>query len=485
MFDPRVSPDYRWVRVSTRPLYEPARKQGIGTRMREFIGLLPFGRDDGLSRFSFERSLAEVGVPATDMSPEDELVQLLKEAAEIEQGLMLQYLYAAYSLKVLIAAGAVRMIAIEEMGHFMTVQNLLAACGSAPSFGRGRWDQGNAFKPFPFRLEPASVGSLAKYAVAEMPDPALVPAGVKPDLPELIDQADNSAGQPVEAHRVGLLYAKIYWLLRRNDDPLPDPTKEPWAAFPIAEMAANADLKGRHVKDGFVTDAKDVNAVPEQWRGNYTSVIVDPISGRDSALAAIAEIAAQGEGFGNVAQSHFGRFVDAWRLAKASTDLALPIAVDPFYGANGGAHGDEITSADGRLFALMADKFYELVLLCTAAHLLLPKNTTPEMRAKPAKAAIVAMRDCLSVLAGTLSSIALSGQSTGKFCGLPFTAPSTPLAPDLKKVAGRARDVMAEVHQVIDEVDQSNASSTLKIAADGIGDTLDDPIKPLLSSLPT
>ncbi|MET4608189.1 hypothetical protein ABIB90_007695 [Bradyrhizobium sp. JR4.1] len=484
MFNPRVSPDYRWVRVSTRPLYQLARKQGMGARMRELIGLLPFRRDDGLSRFSFERSLAELGVPATDMSPEDELVQLLNEAAEIEQGLMLQYLYAAYSLKVLIAAGAVRLIAIEEMGHFVTVQNLLAACGSAPSFGRGRWGQGNGFRPFPFRLEAASVGSLAKYAVAEMPDPALVPPDVKPDLPDLIAQADNSAGEPVEGHRVGLLYAKIYWLLRQNDDPLPDPTKEPWVGFPVADMAANADLRGRHVRDGFVIDARDVSAMPEQWRGNYTSVIVDPISGRDSALGAIAEIAAQGEGFGNVAQSHFGRFVEAWRLAKASNDLALPVAVNPFYAGNEGAPGDEITSADGRLFALMADKVYELVLLCTAAHLLLPKTTTPEIRAKPAKAAIVAMRDCLSVLAGTLSSIAVSDQSQGKVCGLPFTAPSTPLAPDLQKVAGRARDVMAEVHQVISEVDQSNASSTLKITAASIGDTLDDPIKPLLDSLP-
>ncbi|MET4448508.1 hypothetical protein ABIB75_006818 [Bradyrhizobium sp. GM2.2] len=484
MFNPRVSPNYRWVRVSTRPSYQLARKQGIGVRMREFIDFLPFRRDDGLSRFSFERSLDELGVPATDMSPEDELVQLLNEAAEIEQGLMLQYLYAAYSLKVLIAAGAVRLIAIEEMGHFVTVQNLLVACGAAPSFGRGRWDQGNAFKPFPYRLEAASVGSLAKYVVAEMPDPALVPADVKPDLSDIIALADKSAGEPVEAHRVGLLYAKIYWLLRQNDDPLPDPTKEPWVGFPVAEMAANPDLRGRHVRDGFVNDARDVNATPDQWRGNYTSVIVDPISGRDSALAAIAEIAAQGEGFGNVAQSHFGRFVDAWRLAKTSSDLALPVAVDPFYAKSGGGPGDEITTADGRLFALMADKVYELVLLCIAAHLLLPKATAPEIRAKPAKAAIVAMRDCLSVLAGTLSTIVLSDQIQGKVCGLPFTAPSTPLAPDLKKVVVRARDVMAELHQVISEVDQSNASSTLKITADSIGDTLDDPIKPLLESVP-
>ncbi|MEY9401888.1 hypothetical protein ABIF79_008263 [Bradyrhizobium japonicum] len=481
MFDPRVSPDYRWVRVSTRPRYELARKQSLGGRMRGFFDLLPFRRGDDLSRFSFERSLAEVGVPATDMSPEDELVQLLKEAADIEQGLMLQYLYAAYSLKVLVAAGAVRLIAVEEMGHFVTVQNLLAACGSAPSFGRGRWDRGNPFKPFPFRLEAASVGTLAKYAVAEMPDPALVSADVKPDLPDLTAQADAAAGTPVEAHRVGLLYAKIYWLLRRNDDPLPDPSKEAWAGFPVAEMAANADLRGRHVRDGFVVDATAANATPEQWRGNYRSVIVDPISGRESALGAVAEIAAQGEGFANVAQSHFGRFVEAWRLAKASTDLALPVAVDPFYA---GVGGDEITSTDGRLFALMADKIYELVLLCTATHLLLPKATTPDVRAKPAKAAIVAMRDCLSVLAGTLSSIPVSDQSPGKVCGLPFTAPSTPTSPDLKKVVGRAREVMAEVHRTIGEVDQSNVSSALKITAASIGDTLDDPIKLLLDSIP-
>jgi hypothetical protein len=484
MFNPSVLPDYHWIRVSTRPDDQIVHKLSIGARVKDFIGILPFRRDDGLSRFSFENALAQVGVPATDMSPEDELVQLLHEAAEIEQGLMLQYLYAAYSLKVLIVSGAVRLIAIEEMGHFVTVQNLLAACGGPPFFGRGRWDQRNEFKPFPFRLEPASVGALAKYAVAEMPDPSLVPVDVKPDLSTLIAQADSAAGTPVEAHRVGLLYAKIYWLLRQNDDPLADPTREPWPGFPVAAMAANADLRGRHVGDGFVADAHDANATPQQWRGNYTSVIVEPISGRDDALRAIAEIAAQGEGFGNVAQGHFARFVEAWRMARSSNDLSWPVAVDPFYAGNGGVSGDEITSADGRLFALMADKMYELVLLCTAAHLLLPAAATPDVRAKPAKAAVVSMRDCLSILAGTLSSIPLSDQSQGKVCGLPFTAPSTLLAPDLKQVVDRARDVIAELHQVIGDVDRSNASSTLKITADSIGDTLDDPITPLLNSLP-
>src|SRR5215203_6007635 len=87
----------------------------------------------------------QTGVPLHDppLSPRDEAVFLLHTAAEIEQALMVQYLYAAYSLKKpeQIPAGdplrtehqqavarwraTLLSIAKEEMGHLMTVQNLL------------------------------------------------------------------------------------------------------------------------------------------------------------------------------------------------------------------------------------------------------------------------------------------------------------------------------------------------------------------------
>ena len=74
------------------------------------------------------------------MAPLEELVLLLHTAAEIEHSLMVQYLYAAYSLpdqspqkewqESLIA------IARQEMGHLLATQNILMAVGAPLNFER-------------------------------------------------------------------------------------------------------------------------------------------------------------------------------------------------------------------------------------------------------------------------------------------------------------------------------------------------------------
>ncbi len=84
-------------------------------------------------------------------SPLDKAEILLESAAEIEHALMVQYLYAAYSLKSSdevvdpaqqaalddLAWPAVLFgIAREEMGHLMTVQNMLLLLGLPPNFER-------------------------------------------------------------------------------------------------------------------------------------------------------------------------------------------------------------------------------------------------------------------------------------------------------------------------------------------------------------
>lgn len=490
MLHRRRSLKYHRVHVPTRESQLSAHLKR--TDISELLArTIPTSRFDSLglaSRFSFEGALENIGLPGTNKTPEVELVDLLNNAAEIEHGLMLQYLYATYSLTNLMIAGILRTIAIEEMGHFISVQNLLMACGAKPYLGISDWTSQTLFQPFTFKLEPASVGSLAKYTVAEMPDPARVPPSIEPDLPELIAQADAAAGSPVEAHRVGLLYAKIYWLLRRSDDPLPDPNDEPWLGFPVAEMAANEELAGRHVGDEFLMDAQDVNAQPEHWRGNYTSVIVEPISGRDAALRAIAKISAQGEGFGDTPEGHFERFVEVWRLAKTSQNLARSMPVNPFYSSSGGgspAIGEEITSSAGRQFARMGDELYEVVLLCTAANLLLPSGTAPAIRRKPAKASVIAMRDCLSAVAHALSTIPMhDADEMEKVCGLPFLVTPVDVAPNLKAVIDRAHEVVGGLQATVNEIKQENAKPELVAIADNVGTTIGEEVLPRLDSLP-
>lgn len=496
MFASRRPTSYKWIKVpAARGLLSTRSIPEIETAVHGIETVHPLSDSIDLSGLllpaptrplSFAEALASVGVPATNKSPEDELLDLLQNAAEIEHGLMLQYLYTVYSLKISMISGILRLIAIEEMGHFISVQNLLIACGAEPHFGNGEWTDQTVFQPFPFKLEPASAGSLAKYTIAEMPDPTNVPENVKPDLPTIIAEADTSAKSPVETHRVGLLYAKIYWLLRSNDEPLADPKKEPWVGFPVAEMAAKPELKGKHVSDAFIADVKDRNGLPEQWIGNYKSVIVIPISDRGSALQSIARISGQGEGFGDTPQGHFERFLEAWRLAKKSEDLAVKAPTNPFYkdGPPPLGTGDKIMSAAGRQFARLGDGLYELVLLCIAANLLLASGTASDVRAKPAKAAIVAMRDCLSTVANALKTIPLDeANGESRVCGLPFSAVPE-VESKVKAVLDRASTVTADLGTILEEITQGDASDTLKGIAQDIGSTIKEEITPKLDSLP-
>ena len=78
------------------------------------------------------------------------LIYMLCEAAELEHGIMCQYLFAAFSLKQredeVLTKGelaaverwrrAISHVATEEMLHLALVHNLLSAIGAAPHFGR-------------------------------------------------------------------------------------------------------------------------------------------------------------------------------------------------------------------------------------------------------------------------------------------------------------------------------------------------------------
>ncbi|MEZ5934366.1 MAG: ferritin-like domain-containing protein [Alphaproteobacteria bacterium] len=112
-------------------------------------------------------------------APRDEAIFWLTAAAEIEHFLMVQYLFSAYSLNPA-GAGAqqtnvtnlqnsILQIAREEMGHLITVQNLLHILGAPLHFGREHSPYASDIYPFRFKLEPMSLPSLAKYVMAESP----------------------------------------------------------------------------------------------------------------------------------------------------------------------------------------------------------------------------------------------------------------------------------------------------------------------------
>ena len=165
-----------------------------------------------------------------------ELLRLLNVAAEIEHGLMAQYLYCVFSIKPryqgLAGTGApnasdIMGVAVQEMQHLGKVNNLLGALGAAPALVREDFPYEPDIIPFRFRLEPMSRASLAKYVWTESPVGAtdLAKAQTSEDRMFCHD-LDLALGGERRPNLVGPLYDAVIGLVKELDatrDPsLPD-----------------------------------------------------------------------------------------------------------------------------------------------------------------------------------------------------------------------------------------------------------------------
>jgi hypothetical protein len=431
-------------------------------------------------------ALETIGVPSIAGSPEHELAELLKFAAEIEHGLMAQYLYALYSAQQGSVKGALMLVAIEEMGHLITVQNLLAAAGEPPWLGRYDWSQ-SPFAPFAFRLEPASRLSIAKYAVCEMPeiDSPDITAAQHVLLPDILKDARTSA-DGVDPIRIGLLYAKIYWLLRRDDLPLANPDDEPWSNFPVSDFAASPTLKGRHVKDASFAGPAEKQAEIDPWQSDQNSVIVHAVSSRDDALAAVSDVAEQGEGFGSTPDGHFDHFVTLYEQIKDQSGIAYAVPTDPWYGTVDPPGRDplnKITSPDGEKFARLADQVYALILLSTALFPLLPASADPAHRKGVGQAALALMQGGMRQIGLILPTIERDGAAAGLVAAMCFGQPA-------EGIAGEAAAVLAQIKSLLDEAvttaEQIAATTTVltrKNKAKQIAGSLRNDARPLFDQI--
>jgi hypothetical protein len=115
-----------------------------------------------------------------------ELINALTEAAELEHGLLCQYLFAAFSMKrrpdegvsdtqaELIRGweGVILEVARQEMAHLGTVCNLLTAVGGAPHFRRPNFPQPAPYYPagVEFTLQPFGDAALERFILFERPE---------------------------------------------------------------------------------------------------------------------------------------------------------------------------------------------------------------------------------------------------------------------------------------------------------------------------
>jgi hypothetical protein len=292
-----------------------------------------------------------------DMTWRDHLLMLLSFGATVEHCLMVQYLYAAYSLRIdepdkdrrkMIERWRADILAVakEEMGHLLTVQNLRLLLGSTVDIGRDSSPWAQEYYPYPFTLEPVSQLSLSCFVYAEAPSfdasdtefSALERALVKDEILPTLHKYFGSSFE-TDVHRVGVLYEQIIDIISHRDN-IPD---EMFVESSY-EFQASFDEWGRGYKppprqldaEGNLVEGKPNPGEENPKSGNGKRkpgddepkpadggiVQIDRMATRADALKALRALAAQGEAphlrnpllLGSKdEESHFVRFLKIYR----------------------------------------------------------------------------------------------------------------------------------------------------------------------------
>lgn len=422
-----ISPILEWAKANTKPK-ESAAKSMFMTSGK------PLSHCDSLN------SAKPFKVPS-QFNGKDYITMLLQIDAEIEQGLMLQYLYSAYSMggsqipekyqeKVHTWQNIILGIAKEEMGHFISVQNVLKVIGAPLNFGRESYPWDSPFYPFPFTLERFSLSSLAKYVYAEAPCEWL--ESDDPLAAEIRTSVDATVSDP---HTVGALFIVLLQLIN-------DPKVISDETFQAAtyNYQAKFDEWGR----GYTGGNRGSDG-----KGIYTKspdVLVAPLLSRDDAYNALSEIAEQGEGLEqkDAVPSHFERFLHIYKEYKVilkETDGAFDpsrnVATNPYVGSKAeieesGSDAteeeiNEITDPEAKLWANLCDIRYRLLLNFLNHSFLLDNgfnnsgNSSPRgMIINSAFGEMYNLRSLATILVQTPIA-----KNSHKMAGPPFTLPYT------------------------------------------------------------
>jgi len=287
------------------------------------------------------------------LSPRDEAIFFLHMASEVEHSLMIQYLYAGFSLggaqvpedkKEFVNDWRVKIMGIarEEMGHLITVQNILHSIGGPLTFQREDFPFDSKLYPFHFSLERLTKNSLAKYVVAEMPSDETLKNNL-PLIKELkaikaIAQMGNK-GKPI--NRVGVIYETIQKLL--------DGVKD----------------------EDFLKDSDKFQSPHSAWGTNDPNIIIEVATSRAEAKAALAKVAEQGEGDKDDLEtpaetSHFDRFLNIYRAFPSARGWQASKLVPLNPSTNLPASDPDpsiITDEQALLWAQLSNQRYRMILL--------------------------------------------------------------------------------------------------------------------------
>ena len=431
-----------------------------------------------------ETLIEEYGIPSIDgaTSAREEAVGLLQVAAEIEHGLMVAYLYGLMTLKELRSdpAMAIREVAVEEMAHLLSVQNLLMVLGEEPHLERQDQNTNNPFSPFKFSLEPVSSHSLAKYVAAERPEEADIPQEMREEVNRIVEQA-KAANEGADIKRVGLVYARLAYLFSNPEE------KEgsefmgvPLSLFHLAEV--NHD---NHIKDSDFASADHLSkyiARYADWGASYDLIILPGIDASDTAdeirnksLTAIEKVAEQGEGtHGDLEDSHFMKFFMVYGeyANNQGPDWPKSVPVNPTWQANANATEQSlISNPAAQHFAHLFDIRYAISLLTILQYLHF--ENASEGRIKMLKWTFEEMRSHMADYGSSLTQFRRTrGELQAPFCAAPSFLLLDKHFPDSIEETWKS---LLEKHelslQVVEQLLQSMEENECLECQDCLGDT--------------
>ena len=421
----------------------------------------------------------------------DHLILLLHIAAELEHSLMIEYLYAAYSLggrdarkeedRVLEWRDAILSVAREEMGHLLTVQNCLCLLGGPISFEREDYPWDTPYYPFEFCLEPLTLHSLAKYVFAEMPR-AYMSARKPPGLTreeaeerriaqEAIRLLGASAGRPV-----GEVYDSII-------DIISDPTKIPDSDFDpdTYGIQASFDDWGRSYRPGpFAPHAAVTDAPPPGQR--KTRLVITQMATRTEAIEALRDLAGQGEApehrrHDQLEPSHFARFAtifDELQQIQQARRGWLPcrrVPTNPVVGQPGQVikRSTRITDETSRGWAALFNLRYRM-LLCHLTHTFQLRRATlggrDDLRAAVMSKVFGEMYN-LKAIAGILVKLPLVSAKDPRRAGPTFETPFTLVLPSSQiDIWRQHRDLVRGSQELVAELLQPRHANRPDLPAD-------------------
>ncbi len=296
-----------------------------------------------------------------------QLIAALQEAAEIEHQLMIQYLYAAFSLKkrpdesctpaqyefVRRWGSTLLMVARQEMEHLALVNGMLSAFGAAPWFSReniprqSRYFLGDNMAPFkapggevtpcdiPFVFERFNLDTIGRFVCMESPGYATLKASGDPIPTWCFGTRDHpcpgadAGGGPRGAARYPASRSHLTALAIAEAN-----AADSIAPGTIQELYDEIGLAVHRLPSGelFTGDPSRQVFVPVEYQVNIFPIV--DVRSADLALQLIVE---EGEGIDAPPdyQSHFRRFFDIRRELEEllaydpKFDPSLPLPFNP------------------------------------------------------------------------------------------------------------------------------------------------------------